>query len=57
MREHGAPSEAAHFMQWLFEDIHRDYAAIVTPQVRDILGREPISFDQYLQDYQDQLSS
>jgi uncharacterized protein YbjT (DUF2867 family) len=51
MRERDVPQEFIDFMAWLFADIHRGLTAQHSGDVQDILGRPPITFRQYLQDY------
>ncbi|MCA0456078.1 MAG: SDR family oxidoreductase [Chloroflexi bacterium] len=51
MRESNAASEHVSFMEWLFEDIQRGYAAITTNDVQAVLHRQPRTFDQFLHDY------
>jgi uncharacterized protein YbjT (DUF2867 family) len=43
--------EHVYFMEWLFDDIRRGYAAEITTDVQHILQRPPRTFDQYLSDY------
>lgn len=51
MRAGNADPDGVYFMEWLFEDIRRGYAATITSDVQELLGRPPYSFDQYVQDY------
>lgn len=51
MRASNAADEHVHFMEWLFEDIRRGYAATITDDVQSILHRPPRTFDQFLHDY------
>ena len=51
MRESNAAGEHVNFMEWLFEDIRRGYAAAVTNDVQAVLHRQPRTLDQFLRDY------
>jgi uncharacterized protein YbjT (DUF2867 family) len=51
LRQRNIPPEHLYFMEWLFEDVRRGYAAQVTGDVQTILQRPPRSFDAYLRDY------
>lgn len=53
MKDANIDPEPIYFMQWLFEDIVRGYAAIITSDVEEQLGRPARSFEQYLNDYAD----
>lgn len=51
MKDGNVPEEFYFFMEWLFDDIRRGYAAQITNDVQDILGRPPRTFDQFVRDY------
>jgi uncharacterized protein YbjT (DUF2867 family) len=51
MKDRKVPEEFCFFMEWLFDDIQRGYAAAITSDVQDMLGHPPRTFDQYLHDY------
>jgi uncharacterized protein YbjT (DUF2867 family) len=51
MKSMNAAPEQVYFMEWLFDDIVRGYAATITTDVQDILGRPPRTFEQYVRDY------
>jgi uncharacterized protein YbjT (DUF2867 family) len=51
LKDHDVHPEHVYFMEWLFEDIRRGYAAQIASDVQDILQRPPRAFDQYLRDY------
>ena len=51
MQKEGWPAESVEFMLGLFARVREGYAEEVTSDVREVLGREPILFEQYARDY------
>jgi uncharacterized protein YbjT (DUF2867 family) len=52
-KKHNVPQEIYDFMEWLFRDIERGYTSQITNDVFEVTGEQPITFDQYVQDYVD----
>lgn len=53
MLQAGMPDQYVSFMIMLYNGVKAGYSDIVTPDVKTVLGREPISFEQFANDYAD----
>ena len=53
MRDNGAPEFMIQKMVWLYKTVRDGYAAATTPDVKNILGRDPITLDKFVEDYAD----
>jgi len=53
MKAQNLPESAIEYFSMLYNYVRKGVYAVVTPEVESVLGRKPIHFEQYAEDYKD----